>query len=136
MDEGSFRIMINMDARKLYSKDQQIISHSFELFGAYFILMIFPMVQGERRGQRTFKKSKGHGSVLLKHINGTPSAANLCFGISVGTEGKWQRMRGPVQHDFSTSAVCGLASEDEDWDFASAVEPGSSLLAVSVHVFP
>lgn len=132
--DGSLKVQWPVDAKKLRSKDQQIISSSFEAFpGCSFKLMMKPKSAGDRKGQTSFQKAKGTGSVELKLMDRVAEAPRLRFRISVGAQ---EQPRGPVEHDFSESTVGSLAPGDDKFDFASAVEPNSSSFVVTLEVLP
>jgi hypothetical protein len=136
-EDGRLYVRWPVDARKLRTKDRQIISPSFEVFpGAAFRLMIKPRVAGDRKGQAGFHKARGQGSVDLKFMEGAVSAPKFGFRISVGSGAHAAAPRGPVYHDFDTSTVCGLPKCEEDWDFRSAVDPASQTFLISLEVAP
>lgn len=93
--------------------------------------MLKPKIYGDRKGQASFIKAKGRGSVELKSLDGY-AAPTLCFWISLGGGAP----RGPFTHDFSNSTVAGAARSEDIFDFASAVDSTSSTLLVSLEVMP
>jgi len=128
---GHLKVVWPMDARKVQGKDQQLVSPSFELFpGFSFKLLVKPRPMGDRKGQASFKKSRGWSSVELKLMGGMALAPKLRFLISVGGSSP----RGPVDHDFSDNTMGGLVNDNCWFDFASAVEPNSSTILVSLEV--
>lgn len=131
--DGRMQIHWPVDARKLNGKDKQIISPSFEIYpGCSLKLMLKPTAMGEKKHQSSFKKAKGRGSVDLKLVESDGFSPTLRFCISVGGGSP----RGPVEHDFSDSAVGGLAKNDGQFDFSSAVDPTSSTFLVLLEVLP
>lgn len=130
--DGHRKVIWHVHASKLRSKDQQIISSTFEIAGCCFKLMLKPTPMGDKKGQACFKKAKGWGSVDLKMVEGVAVAPTLCFCVSVG-EGSTRR---PVQHDFNNSSVGSLPREDQKFDFTSAVDHKSSTFAVHLELFP
>merc|ERR1712217_822275 len=103
----------------------------FKVFpGAAFRLMIKSRVVGDRKGQAGFHKARGQGSVEVKFMEGAISAPKFGFRISVGSGTNVADFRGPVYHDFASSTVCGLTKGEEDWNFRSAVDPGSQTFFV------
>lgn len=135
--DGHLWVHWPVDAKKLRSKDRQIISPSFEIIpGAVFKLMMMPKMMGEKKGQACFQKAHGCGSIVLKHVapvEGTTSLSKLIFRITVGDGKQRQTPRGPVDYDFG-SGVCGLPKRDELWDFLAAVNADSSTLTVSLEL--
>lgn len=125
MGKGHIKVCWPVDAKKLRSKERQVISPGFEVFpGSCFKLMLKP------NGETSFDKAGGHGSVSLKQVEGT--APTLRFRISVGTS----TSRGPVCHNFSEGNVACLPAEEADFDFASAVQKGSSSFIVCLELQP
>lgn len=131
--DGHLNVRWPVDARKLRGKDKQIISSSFEILpGLAFKMMLKPKFAGNRKGQASFQKARGWGSVELKFVEGVASAPALRFRVSVGQE----QPRGPVECDFGSGTVWGLPKGIEDFDFASAVEASSSTFVVSLEIIP
>jgi len=136
-----FRVYWTVDARKLRGNDKQAVSPPFDLkFGEQsttFKMMIYPKVVNDGKGGASFKKSGGRGFVQLKceaELAGDPSHVN--FRISIGTGDKQQGFRGPVSHNFSSSAVCGLPKDQDEWDFNSARDDASSTFVVCLEIVP
>jgi len=124
--EELFGIHWSVDAKKLSSKDKQIISPSFQISPhASVKIMIKPKSVGDRKGQASFHKAKGFGSLEVKFVEDSSVAPTIRFCVSVGGEASY----GPVEHDFGSSGVCILPKE---WDFRSAVDSESSSFLVSV----
>lgn len=116
-----------VDARKLGSKDKQIISPSFQISPhASVKIMIKPKSVGDRKGQASFHKAKGIGSLEVKSVEESTVAPTIRFCVSVGGQASY----GPVKHDFG-NGVCILPTE---WDFRSAVDSESSSFLVSLQV--
>jgi len=131
--EGHVKVQWPVDARRLRGKDKQMISPSFEIIpGCSFKLMVKPKSVGDKKGQASFHRARGWGSVELKLVEGTALAPTLCFRISVGGG----LPRGPVQHDFGNCTVGGLGKSEEYFDFASSVDPHSSSFVIFLETFP
>lgn len=140
---GYFRVFWTVDARKLRGNDKQAVSPPFELsFGenypnVTFKMMIYPKVVSDAKGGAAFKKSHGRGFVQLKcEAELSEAIANVSFRISIGSGEKAQPPRGPVSHNFSSSAVCGLPKEVDEWDFRSVVDEASSTFVVCLEIVP
>jgi len=131
--DGHLNVHWPVDARKLRGKDKQIISPSFEIFpGCSFKLMVKPRAMGDKKGQASFHKGRGCGSVELKLVEGVVLAPTLRFRIAVGGTNACRM----VSHDFSNSTVCGSDRGEGHFDFKSAVDRKSSTFLVSLEVFP
>jgi len=129
---GQVDVCWPVDARKIQCKDRQIISPSFELFPDVSCkLMLKPKPKGLSKGLASFQKARGCGSIELKIVDGLEVAPQFSFLLSIGGEA-----RGPVESNFAVSSVCGLAKNDEEWDFKAAVDPASSVFMVSLKVLP
>lgn len=99
--------------------------------------MIYPKAVSDSKGGASFKKSRGHGFVQLKcEAELAEAIANVRFRISIGSGDKLQPPRGPVSHNFSSSAVCGLPKDQEEWDFSSVVDPDSATFVVCLEIVP
>lgn len=123
-----------VEAQRLRTKDKQIVSPSFEVStGMLCKLILVATPMGDKKGQASFQKSHGQGSVLLKFVDGPAVAPTVRFRISVGSGEQGQMWSGPVKHDFRECVVAGL---DVDWDFRSAVDTKSSCFVVSLEVLP
>jgi hypothetical protein len=134
-DGGRMQVQWPVDSRKLQGKDRQIISSGFELFPAVVCkLMIKPKPQGLSKGLLSFQKARGCGSIELKIIDGIEKTPAFQFSLSIGSDDKKQGPRGPVEHDFASSSVCGLPRDEEDWDFRAAVDPTTHTFLVSLEV--
>mmetsp|Transcript_67371 Transcript_67371/g.161561 ORF Transcript_67371/g.161561 Transcript_67371/m.161561 type:complete len:386 (+) Transcript_67371:87-1244(+) len=144
---GYNRILWTVDARKLKNNDKQAVSPPFtvafsdpSLTDITFKMMLYPKSNPlDQKGGCSFKKAKGKGFVQLKceaELDTASSAATLSFRIGVGAPGSpnAQPMRGPVMHNFSQSAVCGLPKEEEEWDFNEVVDPGSMTFVVNLAI--
>jgi hypothetical protein len=84
-----------------------------------------------------FRKSRGLGYVLLKCEAELPeSCANIKFRLSIGSGPKGQGSRGPVKHNFSRSALCGLPEKEQEWNFGEAVDQRSSTFAIVLDIMP
>jgi hypothetical protein len=120
-----------VDARKLNSKDNVVVSPSFDLLLAQptpFKIMLRPKEMSSRKGGHSFQKSRGLGIVLLKCEVGLPDGfANLTLRSSVG---RAPFARNQV-HDFSQSGVCSMSQE---WSFSQAVNEATRSFIVKVEV--
>lgn len=132
-----------VDARKLRGNDKQVVSPPFEIcFGpqfpkVIFKLMIYPKASNLTRGGAAFKKSNGRGYIQLKCEGDiSESIAQAAFWISIGSGDQEQPPRGPVSHNFSRGAVCGLPRSEEDWDFSVVVDHESMTFDVSLEILP
>jgi len=133
LGDGHLKVHWPVDAKKLRGKDMQHISPSFEIYpGCSLKLMLKPKCMGNKKGQASFQKARGRGSVELKLVESVALAPTLRFCISVGG----CLPRGPVEHDFSDGFVSGLAKNDDDFDFLSAVDPNSSTFLVCLEILP
>uniref|UniRef100_A0A7S4QUA4 Uncharacterized protein n=1 Tax=Alexandrium monilatum TaxID=311494 RepID=A0A7S4QUA4_9DINO len=122
-----------VDAKKLQSKDQVIVSPRFEVrIGKRpvpFKMMMCPKTVSDRRGGHCFKKAKGVGSIQLKcEAGGNLLPRRLTFRLSVGQEPP----RGPVVHDFVQEGVAQLPEEQRQWDLARAVDGAQQTLTVEL----
>merc|ERR1712241_1381609 len=129
---GSYRVFWQVPARDLAGDGHRLLSPSFQFsFGTKlpnvsFKLMLFAS------GARSFKKAKGRGYFELKCESAIPAfaSARLTFLISVGN----QPARGPVDHDFSSRACCGLPKKQEVWSLSSVVNPQTNTCPVCLEV--
>merc|ERR1740139_242366 len=109
-----FRVTWTVDARKLKSTDREAVSPPFELSftrEVQFKMVIRPKAVNEQRGGASFKKAKGKGSVWLRCLDEVDRDMNpvVTFRIAVGARQQHrEEPRGPVRHDFSDRAICGL----------------------------
>jgi hypothetical protein len=132
-----------VDARKLKGNDKQAVSPAFELsFGpefpnVTFKMMIYPKVSSDAKGGASFKKGKGKGYVQLKcEAELSEAVAQVAVRIGCGADALTQPMRGPIRHNFSHSAVCGLPKDQEEWDFNTVVNPDSQTFLVLLEIVP
>lgn len=142
-NSGYFRVHWTVDARKLRGNDKQAVSPPFELsFGnqfpnVTFKLMLYPKVVNDAKGGASFKKARGRGYVQLKcEAELSEAIANVSFRVSIGSGVSMQEPRGPVSHNFSSSAVCGLPKEQEEWDFSNVVDQESMTFVVCLEIVP
>jgi hypothetical protein len=135
MNNGNLMVRWIVDAKRLSTKDQQIVSPSFELSeGVAFRLMIKPKAKGDKKGQAGFSKACGKGSIEVKVVEGVSLAPNLGFRICVDNDVQAGVPRGPVFHDFGKDTACGLPKNEDEWNFRSCVDPSSQTFAVSLEV--
>ena len=135
-----------VSSKKLKSRDRQIVSPLFELkFGPDhqnmpFKMTIYPpkSMCHEIRRALDFRNCKGHGFVQLKCEAEPPaSLASVSFVISIGSGKNIKEARGPVEHCFSSSAVCGLPQNGRDiWDFRDVVDQDSQTFVVCIEITP
>eukprot|EP00932_Pfiesteria_piscicida_P017515 SRR837773.4392.p1 GENE.SRR837773.4392~~SRR837773.4392.p1 ORF type:complete len:266 (-),score=100.96 SRR837773.4392:125-856(-) len=135
---GALRIHYVVDARKLKANDKAVISPPFEISpanpGHYRIIVNPSFVKA--RGGATFKNSGGMGNVQLKCED--RSEGNITFTISIG-DGRPGSMRtelarGPIEHSFADSSVCGLPKAQEEWDFNKVVDAASKTFSVFLDI--
>jgi len=138
---GFYRVYWTVDARKLRANDKQAVSPPFQLsFGDHFPnvafkMMIYPKIVNDSKGGASFKKARGRGFVQLKcEAELFDVAAPVNFRIAIGSKETLQEPRGPVCHNFSASAVCGLRKEEEEWDFAAVVDQESMTFVVCLEI--
>lgn len=138
---GVLRIRWTVDAHKLDKKDKQAVSPPFNLsFGERdsdvpFKLIIYPKNVSEAKGGASFRKAKGKGFVQLKcEADLALAAQDIKFSLSVGHEGKMEKRRGPVSHNFSQSAVCGLPKGEDEWDFNACKDEHSKTFVICLEV--
>jgi len=143
VNSGFCRVHWTVDARKLRGNDKQAVSPPFELsFGPHFPqitfkMMIYPKATNDSKGGASFKKARGRGYVQLKcEAELSEAIANVSFRISIGSGENVQAPRGPVLHNFSSSAVCGLPKEQEEWDFAAVIDQDSMTFVVCLEIVP
>jgi len=130
LSNGHLKASWPVPAKKLRGKDQQIVSPSFEITpGSSFKLMLKPKPMGDKKGQASFSKARGVGSVDLKFMAGSTLAPTLRFRVGVGEVYPC----GYIDHDFNDSATVGSLAT-KTFDFASAVESNSSTFLVSLEV--
>jgi hypothetical protein len=133
------RIEWVVDARKLRGNDKQAVSPPFDLTcgGSTlpFRIMIYPKQVTDQKAGASFKKSRGRGSVTIKCEADLHQTTPLYFRIYAGKHGvNKQDPRGPVEHDFSVSAVGKLPQNIEEWDFSEVKDDASSTFVVGLEV--
>lgn len=124
---GVIKIFWSMPELKLNSTDKIAVSPSFEVplckssLPVKFKLMMIPQTRSEGRHESSFKKCKGKVSLELKcEEDLTNNTSMVNFKFFVGS----QPPRGPVNHNFSQSAVSGLPKKLETWDLTRSVSGG------------
>mmetsp|Transcript_30563 Transcript_30563/g.65858 ORF Transcript_30563/g.65858 Transcript_30563/m.65858 type:complete len:405 (+) Transcript_30563:113-1327(+) len=144
---GHLQIYWIVDARKLKGNDKGAVSPSFHIFfdGEHphvpFKMMLYPKVVNEAKGGSSFKRAHGRGCIQLKCENPLPEHIDrVSFRIAVGSRlgaplEEWQETRGPAAHRFSECAVCGLAKEEEEWDFSTVVHADSQSFVISLEMY-
>jgi hypothetical protein len=132
-DVSSVLLTWEVDAKRLRTRDQQIVSPTFDISPQMSCrLMLRPTSMGDKKRQTTFLKSSGCGSIEFKLVDIAGPAPHLDLNASVGKGARKQRLPGTVKHDFDWSSVCRLGDE---WDFRSAIDVESSSFVVCVEVF-
>lgn len=135
--EGCFRIVWDVDARKLHGKDKSLVSPVFELplaGGAPFRVLLHAKKKSQKKNGENFSKSRGVGSLQLKcdaSQESLPVAAPVQFSVSLGPS---TPMRGPFPHDFACESVASLPASERFWDFRAAADKSSEVLTVCVLV--
>jgi len=125
----------DVDARKLQSKDKQIV---LPVFTAYLgdqeaTFRVIISSRDEAKRSTSFVKSGGRGSLQIKcQIALTRSACKLLFRAWVGNDTRWQSSPELVSHDFAENPVCDLPASWGQWDFGAAVNQSASSFRVCV----
>jgi len=150
-DGRGMRVDWTVDARKLDGNDQQVVSPAIWLTEGPGQSMRFKLMIGttkNRVGRRisSFKKAMGRGRIVLKcegDYNGASRAPRaLELSLQWGIARRYDvpggalpfGLRGPVRHNFSERAVCGLPPGQDEWDFSSVVDVASQTFVVLVVV--
>eukprot|EP00927_Polykrikos_kofoidii_P050527 TRINITY_DN44424_c0_g1_i1.p1 TRINITY_DN44424_c0_g1~~TRINITY_DN44424_c0_g1_i1.p1 ORF type:complete len:313 (+),score=42.93 TRINITY_DN44424_c0_g1_i1:47-940(+) len=124
-------IQWTVDARKLYSKDNVIVSSSFNVplaTSTPFKIMLLPKQTYKRKGGPSFLKSCGVGKVQLKCDAIMPRETGfLKLRLQVGKQASSHEQL----HDFSQYGVCGLA---KGWNFRDAVDRTSWMFVVRLEM--
>merc|ERR550525_797773 len=95
--------------------------------------MICPKVVNTNGDGLSFKKAGGPGYIQVKCEEELSEAnANVCFRFSIGNGTTLQPPRGPVFHNFSSSAVWGLARDQEEWDFSTVMHMKFFLVCLQI----
>lgn len=138
---GECYVQWAVPACKLKSSDKQAVSPPFELsLGSRHVLfrvILYPKVITDGKGGSCFKKARGKGYMQLKceaELDEMPG--DVVFYAWLGEDDMKLPVRGPMQHSFAQSAVCGLQKEREEWDFASAVSKKSMTFIVCLRSCP
>lgn len=135
-----YRVRWTVDARKLKTSDREAVSPLFELSFSQpvqFKMVIRPKCVHELRGGASFKKAKGKGTVEMRCLEKVGASANpvVTFRIAVGSgSSSDEPPRGPVRHDFSERAICGLPEAMKEWDFAKHVDPDDNTFVVCLEI--
>jgi len=137
----SYLVRWIVDGQKLHSNDKLAVSPPFDLNLARdysevrFKMMICPEAQNEGKGGSCFRKSGGKGFVQLKCEAELPcTISSMSFTIGVGNGSSVQETRGPAEHDFTSSAVCGLPKVQEIWDFQKYDDKGSQTFVICLEL--
>jgi len=133
--DDCFRFTFTFHQSKLVSRERMVVSDSFgiplKLIHVPFrILLTATYVHHKRHGQ-SFKTARGRGKLQLKCEDGNPSddMPPLSFSFQVGSD---CRKRGPVIHNFAHNPIGGLLQGEDEWDFASAAEPETGSVHISL----
>lgn len=135
-----YRIWWTVDARKLKSSDREAVSPGFALGfprPVQFKMVIRPSAVHGSRGGASFKKAKGKGSVELRCLEQVERGRDppLNFRIAVGSGRNFgEAPRGPVRHDFSERATCGLPDNLKEWDFSRHVDHETQMLSICLEI--
>jgi len=132
-----------VDVRVLASSAKQVNSHKViidlpELGSQPFKIFLYPkmFIDNGKYVFPSFKEAKGKGKVYVKFAAQLSLGPQIGFGICVGDLKLHQlSWRGPVVHDFSERRGCGLANNEDEWDFHAAVDE-SGHFVVSVALWP
>jgi len=137
----SYLVRWIVDGQKVRSNDKLAVSPPFDLnLGreyekVRFKIMICPETQNEGKGGSCFRKSGGRGFVQLKCEAELPcTISSMSFTIGVGNGSSPEETRGPAEHDFTSSAVCGLPKACEIWDFHKYEDRGSQTFVICVEL--
>lgn len=123
-----------IDARKLQTKDNVIVSPSFEIDMVRpipFRMMLLPREVTDKKGGHCFKKARGAGSVQLKceaDLEDSAFDTTLTFRVSAGGE----KQRGPVTHDFARTGVCSLPTKEQLWHFSDFIDATSQTFSIEL----
>lgn len=122
-----------VEAKKLKSGDRGTVSPPFFLHGAQVKIMMQPKITSEGKGGSSFRNSRGNGLLQLKCESNVQKGTSFLvkFNVAVGSDkDKMATARGPIEHDFSNTAVAGLPEDLEVWNFNDWVNPASSTFVV------
>lgn len=137
---GLLRVVWPVDARRLGTKDRQLVSPRFEVpaGGIYCRLMLMPKEAGLRKGERSFLKARGRGHLQLKCESEVPESTQtleLRLAIAKSDSEGWGGLLGPVEHDFGKGAVASLPQPGSgEWDLRAAVDSETQTIAVCLEV--
>jgi hypothetical protein len=137
---GGWRTHIKwtVDAKKLQTKDNVIVSPSFEIAMERpmpFRMMLLPREVTDKKGGHCFKKARGTGSVQLKceaDLEDSGLNATVAFKISAGGE---MQQRGPAMHDFAQAGVCGLPKKEQLWHFNDGIDTSSQTFSIELEAW-
>jgi len=100
-------------------------------------MTIYPKISNEGKRGFSFRTSHGQGFVQLKcEAELPPLFALVTFAISIGSGKNIKEARGPVEHYFGSSAVCGLPKGGDIWDFPKVVDQASRTFVVCLEIMP
>mmetsp|Transcript_135758 Transcript_135758/g.378273 ORF Transcript_135758/g.378273 Transcript_135758/m.378273 type:complete len:163 (-) Transcript_135758:148-636(-) len=136
------RICWPVDAKKLMSTDKEAVSPMFQLCFSKIVnfkILIRPKVISSVRGGASFKKARGKGVVQLRCLDEVTASVNpiVTFRITVGSgsdPASQEPPRGPIKHDFTKKAICGLPPDEEEWDFGRAIDEATHTFVVCLEV--
>jgi len=126
-----------IDAKKLLSKDNVIVSPSFDVAMERllpFRMMLLPREVSDKKGGHCFKKARGAGSVQLKcEVDLEDIAFDTTVTFSLSTCGK--KRRGPVTHDFAHAGVCGLPKGEQTFYFGDFIDVSSQTFSIELEAW-
>jgi len=148
---GCLCMLWSVEFSKLRDSDQQVESPSFDLiydgrpvkFKMLLDAMQLPDQKGSGSSERTNSSRKG--SVAVKSEADLPAGmGSLTYRIFIGSGDTTisprgvvvtqQPPRGPVTHDFSTSALSSLPSDLKEWDLSAVTDEASQTFIVGLEV--
>lgn len=132
-EEADEQYTFTVHASKLSLKDKSIVSKPFSVLidevAVPFLVQITASKIEDKKGGHNFKKAKGHGKVEVNCKKPPANGVLTSMSFVVGSQ-----TRGPVHHNFAESSLCGLAKEEEEWDFLSAVDQATSTVTICVKI--
>lgn len=143
-DSALLRTFWEVDARKLTSSHKEAVSPPFDLpfelcpaREGQFKMYIRPTAVHAQRGGASFGRANGKGGVFLRCLDSAEKELDLAltFQISVGLQLKdGDPPRGPIRHDFSRRATCGLPEAKGEWEFKKYVDKETQMFVVCLEV--
>jgi hypothetical protein len=126
-------------SRKLLGTAKQVVSQSFDLpcggGSLGFRMLLSARQTADQKRDASFKRSRGKGSVAVKCEADVPAGlGSLTYRVYIRGGDRAQPPRGPVTHDFSTSALSSLPPALSQWDFSAAADDASQTFVVGLEV--